>query len=103
MLVVSGFFRVTTNSKVFLRPSSAASAVEFVDWLLDGDGVTSRGSGSEWPAFRQIMLDRQRAANEVPGAWLAALSLVLSEPFVTFGKRFRKSLPRALPVLLKPT
>ena len=102
MPVIGGFIRLATNPRVFLQPSSAASAVDFVDWLLENDRVALHGGASEWPAFRRIVLERQLAANAVPDAWLAALSLGWSEPFVTFDKGFRKLLPRNLLVLLTP-
>lgn len=102
MPVVGGFLRLATHPRVFLTPSSAAHAIDFVDWLLENDRVGLHGGASEWPAFRRLMLERKLAANEVPDAWLAALSLGLSEPFVTFDKGFRKLLPRNLLVLLRP-
>ncbi len=100
MPVVSGFLRLVTHPKVFSEPSSSAQAVDFVDWLLEDGNVVLHGSASEWPAFRQLMLDKQLAANHVSDAWLAALSLSLSEPFATFDKGFRQLLPRSLLVLL---
>jgi uncharacterized protein len=58
------------------------------------------GQTSEWASFRALLLDKQLSANHVPDAHLAALSISLSEPFVTFDKGFRQLLPRSLLVLL---
>lgn len=103
MPVVSGFLRMVTHPKVFFAPSSSAQAVDFVDWLLEDASVVLHSSASEWPALRQLLLDKHLAANHVPDAWLAALSLSLSEPFATFDKGFRQLLPRSLLVLLPTT
>ncbi len=100
MQVVSGFLRLVTNAKIFPNPSSSNQAVDFVDWLLEDPHVSLLGQCSEWRDFRNLVLDKQLSANQVPHAHLAALSLSLSEPFVTFDKGFRQLLPRSLLVLL---
>lgn len=100
MQVISGFLRLVTNTKIFLNPSAGHQAVDFVDWLLENARVRLLGQTSEWASFRTIILDKQLSANQVPDAHLAALSLSLSEPFVTFDKGFRQLLPRSLLVLL---
>ena len=98
--VISGFLRLVTNTKIFLNPSAGHQAVDFVDWLLENAHVRLLGQTSEWASFRMLILDKQLSANQVPDAHLAALSLSLSEPFVTFDKGFRQLLPRSLLVLL---
>jgi uncharacterized protein len=100
MQVISGFLRLVTNAKIFLNPSAGHQAVDFVDWLLENEHVRLLGQTSEWTSFRSLVLDKQLSANQVPDAHLAALSLSLSEPFVTFDKGFRQLLPRSLLVLL---
>lgn len=100
MLVISGFLRLVTNAKIFPTPSSPLQAVDFVDWLLEDKQVRLLGLASEWAAFRGLVLEKQLSANAVPDAHLAALSLSLSEPFVTFDKGFRQLLPRSLLVVL---
>ncbi|WP_332775577.1 TA system VapC family ribonuclease toxin [Polaromonas sp.] len=100
MQVISGFLRLVTNTKIFPTPSPCTQAVDFVDWLLEDTHVRLLGQTSEWAHFRGLVLEKQLTANHVPDAWLAALSLSLSEPFVTFDKGFRQLLPRSLLVLL---
>jgi uncharacterized protein len=100
MQVISGFLRLVTNAKIFPAPSSPVQAVDFVDWLLADKQVRLLGPTSEWAAFRGLVLEKQLSANAMPDAHLAALSLSLSEPFVTFDKGFRQLLPRALLVVL---
>jgi toxin-antitoxin system PIN domain toxin len=100
--VISGFLRLVTHSKIFLAPSSATHAVDFVDWLLEDPHVQVPSAMSEWVNFRSLVLKKQLAANQIPDAHLAALSLSLSEPFVTFDKGFRQLLPPSLLVVLSP-
>jgi toxin-antitoxin system PIN domain toxin len=100
MLVISGFLRLVTNAKIFPVPSSRTRAVDFVDWLLEDAHVRLLGNTSEWVVFRRLILDKRLAANHIPDAHLAALSLSFSEPLVTFDKGFRQLLPRSLLVLL---
>lgn len=100
MQVISGFLRLVTNAKIFSVPSSSAQAVDFVDWLLEDTHVRLLGNTSEWVVFRRLILDKRLAANHIPDAHLAALSLSFSEPLVTFDKGFRQLLPRSLLVLL---
>ena len=100
MQVVSGFMRLVTNVKIFPLVASGAQAVGFIDWLLADPKVQLLDQSSEWPVFRQLVIDKQLTANHIPDAWLAALAISLSEPFVTFDKGFRQLLPRSLLVLL---
>ena len=100
MPVISGFVRLVTNAKIFPDASSSSHAIEFIDWLLDHSCVRVLSETSEWPEFRNLVLGKQLAGNHIPVAWLAALSLSLSENFVTFDKGFRQLLPRSLLHLL---
>ena len=97
---ISGFLRLVTNAKILSVPSSSAQAVDFVDWLLEDAQVRLLGNTSEWVVFRRLILDKRLAVNHIPNAHLAALSLSISEPLVTFDKGFRQLLPRSLLVLL---
>jgi uncharacterized protein len=100
MQVVSGFMRLVTNTRIFPVASSGAQAVEFIDWLLGSPKVQLLGNTAEWPVLRKLVVDKKLAANHIPDAWLASLSISLSEPFVTFDKGFRQLLPRSLLHLL---
>ena len=99
MQVISGFLRLVTNARIFPRPSATAQAVDFVDWLIEDAHVRLLGQTLEWTSFRSLIMAKQLRANQVPDAHLAALSVSLSEPFVTFDKGFRQLLPRSLLVI----
>ena len=98
--VVSSFLRLVTNGKIFTAPSPIEKAIDFADWLLEDPNVSLADSAKEWPHLRQLALDKHLAGNQIPDAHLAALSIALGEPFVTFDKGFRKLLPPSLLVLL---
>lgn len=100
MQVLAGFMRIVTNVRIFPDASSTHHALQFLDWLIDDARVSMMVQGSEWPEFRKLVHGRQLRANDVPDAWLAALSISFSEPLVTFDKGFRQLLPRSLLVLL---
>jgi uncharacterized protein len=100
MLDRSGFLRLLTHARIFLNPSKCEQAVDFVDWMLEDAQVRLLVQTSEWTNFRSWVLDKKLSANQVSDPHLAALSLSLSEPFVTFDKSFRQLLPRSLLVLL---
>ncbi len=103
MAVICGFLRLVTNARIFLNPTAAQRAVDFVDWLLESPSSRLIGESSEWTSLRSLVLGKNLMANQVPDAWLAALAISTGEPFVTFDKGFRLLLPRSLLVLLQPT
>lgn len=99
--VISSFLRLVTQPKIFPAPTPIERAVDFVDWLLEDPTVKLTGAGAEWIDMRILVLNKQLSANQIPDAQLAAMSIHLSEPFVTFDKGFRKMLPPSLLVVLR--
>ena len=99
--VISSFLRLVTQSKIFPTPTPIARAIDFVDWLLEDPKVQLANAGSEWTDMRSLVLKKQLSANQIPDAQLAAMSISLSEPFVTFDKGFRQLLPPSLLVVLR--
>jgi toxin-antitoxin system PIN domain toxin len=99
--VISSFFRLVTNVKVFPTPTPAGKAVDFVDWLLEDPKVELAAAGAEWADMRNMVLKKQLVANQIPDAQLAAMAINRSEPLVTFDKGFRQLLPPSLLVFLR--
>ena len=93
-IVVASFLRLATHPRVFVRPTSIADALDFVDALLEVPGVDMPVVGAEWPLLRQLCLDKKLKANDLPDAWLAAVVLHLGEHLVTFDADFKKLLRR---------
>ena len=101
-MVVASFLRLVTNSKIFVRPTPVEVAVGFLDALLAVPGVEMPPLGTEWPMLRQLCIERNLAANEIPDAWLAAAVIQLGEHLVTFDTDFKKLLRRAQVTVLLP-
>ncbi len=99
--VISSFLRLVTQPKIFPTPTPIERAVDFIDWLLLDPKVKLASAGAEWENIRKLVLKKQLSANQIPDAQLAALSIALSEPFVTFDKGFRQLLPPSLLVVLR--
>lgn len=100
MPVVAGFVRLVTNSRVFKTPTTPSDALACIKKLLEYPGVRWAHQSAEWDSFQALVSDKNLAGNDIPDAWLAALAISMSEPFVTFDKGFRRLLPRSLLVLL---
>ena len=93
-MVVASFLRLVTNSKIFNRPTPVEEAVKFLDALVAVPGVEMPALGAEWPMLRQLCIEKNLTANDVPDAWLAAAVMRLGEHLVTFDADFRKLLRR---------
>jgi len=93
-MVVAGFLRLVTHSKIFKHPTPVEEAVGFVDALLAVPGVELASLGAEWPMLRQLCIEKNLTANDVPDAWLAAAVIQLGEHLVTFDADFRRLLRR---------
>jgi len=93
-MVVASFLRLVTNSKIFNHPTPVEEAVGFLDALFAVPGVEMPSLGAEWPMLRQLCVEKNLTANDVPDAWLAAAVIQLGEHLVTFDADFRKLLRR---------
>ena len=101
-MVVASFLRLVTNPKIFVQPTPVEDATRFVDALVAVPGVEMPSLSAEWPIFRQLCLEKQLAANDIPDAWLAAAVIQLGEHLVTFDADFKKLLRRTLVTILGP-
>lgn len=101
-MVVAGFLRLVTNPKIFIQPTPMEDAMGFVDALIAVPGIDMPSLGAEWPIFRQLCVEKQLTANDIPDAWLAAAVIQLSEHLVTFDADFKKLLRRAQVTVLSP-
>ncbi len=93
-MVVASFLRLSTNSKIFVKPMSIQQSMAFLDALLAIPGVEIPVLGGEWPLFRQLCIEKQLLANDIPDAWLAAAAMYMGEHVVTFDAGFKKLLGR---------
>lgn len=93
-MVVASFLRLVTNPKIFVQPTPIQNALEFLDALFAVPGVEMPPLGAEWPTLRQLCMEKNLAANNIPDAWLAAAVIQLGEHLVTFDADFGALLRR---------
>ena len=99
-MVVASFLRLVTNPKIFVQPTPIEDAVGFLDALFIIPGVETPLLSAEWPILRQLCLDKNLAANDIPDAWLAAAVVELGEHLVTFDTDFKKLLKQTQVTIL---
>ena len=99
-LVVAGFLRIVTHPKIYAQPMPTPMAIDFLDAMFRIPGVDMPVLGSEWPILRQLCLDGDLSANQLPDAWLAAAVIELGEHLVTFDKGFKHLLKRSQVTIL---
>ncbi|MGA2552222.1 MAG: TA system VapC family ribonuclease toxin [Burkholderiaceae bacterium] len=93
-VVISGFLRLVTNSRVFVDPDRIDEAVGFVDAILETPGSEIRSSADEWPLLRNKLLDQRLEGNMITDAWIASAIEAHAEHLVTFDRDFIKLLPQ---------
>ena len=93
-MVATSFLRLVTNAKIFVQPTPVQDAVKFLDALLAVPGVEMPFLGTEWPILRQLCIEKELSANDIPDAWLASAVIQLGEHLVTFDTDFKKLLKR---------
>ena len=75
-LAVSGFLRIVTNPRIYQRPSRLATAVEFIDGLVEQPICIAVSAGpNHWPIFRRVLVAADARGNLVPDAHLAAIAI----------------------------
>lgn len=102
-VVIAGFLRQVTHSRIFRQPTPLEDAIAFLDALLAVPGVEIPSHGTEWPMLRQLCIEMKLVANAIPDAWLAAAVIQLGEHLVTFDADFRKLLRRTQLTILGTT
>ena len=91
--VMASFLRLVTNIRVFATPTQTHQAIAFLDALLDCPGIAILDTSSDWPAFRQLCLDKNLSANSVSDALIAATVVQNNEMLATFDRDFFSLLP----------
>ena len=99
--VMASFLRLVTNARVFATPAQTQQAVAFLDALLASPGVAILDRASNWPALRQLCLEKNLSANAIPDAMIAAAVVQNKEVLATFDRDFLRLLqPHQLQLLV---
>lgn len=90
-LVLSGFVRVATHPKVFIKPSSLADALEFTEQLRGQPNCVPVAPGRRhWEIFRALCVAAGAKGNLVPDAFLAALAIEAGCEWITTDRDFSR-------------
>lgn len=75
-LVLSGFIRVVTHPKVFVKPTPLADALAFTALLREQPNAVPVAPGPRhWEIFQRLCTASEVRGNLVPDAYLAALAI----------------------------
>ena len=91
--VIASFLRLVTNARVFATPAQTQQAITFLDALLASPGVAILDTSSNWPALRQLCLEKNLSANAIPDAMIVAAVVQNKEVLATFDRAFLRLLP----------
>ena len=90
-LVLSGFLRVVTHPKVFVRPSPLADAIEFCRQLRERPQCVRVAPGARhWAIFRSLCEGAATKGNLVADAYLAAMAIESGCEWVTTDRDFSR-------------
>ena len=98
--VVASYLRLVTHPKVFAQPTPIATAIAYIDALLQRPGVAMLTPQNEWGNLKQLCIDLNLRDNKIPDAWIAACVLERLETLATFDREFVRLLPAQRLVLL---
>ena len=90
-LVLSGFLRVVTHPRVFVKPTPLARALEFVEALGSAPNRVRLEPGAQhWGIFVRLCRESKVRGNLVPDAYLAALAIESGAEWVTTDRDFAR-------------
>ncbi|MBF0290360.1 MAG: type II toxin-antitoxin system VapC family toxin [SAR324 cluster bacterium] len=75
-IVLLGFLRITTNSRIMPNPLTHEQAIKLIDeWMLQSVVQIITPTKRHWTILQQLLLDMGAAANLTTDAHLAALAI----------------------------
>ena len=90
-IVLSGFLRIVTHPKVFMKPTPLVDALAFAAQLREPSTCVAVEPGSRhWDIFRRLCIDSDVRGNLVPDAYLAALAIESGCELVTTDRDFSR-------------
>jgi toxin-antitoxin system PIN domain toxin len=90
-IVESGFLRVATHPRVFVDPTPLPVALAFVEALRSSPAVIDvQPTPRHWAIFRGLLEQIGAKGNDVPDAFLAALSIDLGATWISADRGFAR-------------
>lgn len=83
-VVLTGFFRVVTNRRIFDQPATPAEAMDFIRALRAAPATTTPPTDGAWTTLPTLVdSDPMIRGNVVPDAWIAANAIALGARVAT--------------------
>jgi toxin-antitoxin system PIN domain toxin len=90
-LVLSGFLRVVTHSRIFTPPSDLASAFAFIDVIRGQPNAVQITPGQRhWEIFKNFCRSVNTKGNLIPDAYLAALAIESGNEWITTDRDYSR-------------
>jgi|SRR5215217_3200937 len=90
-LVLSGFMRLVTNSRVFQEPTSPEDALAYCDAIRSAPATISVRPGvRHWDIFAQLCRSVRARGNLIPDAFHAALAIETGATWISSDRDFAK-------------
>jgi toxin-antitoxin system PIN domain toxin len=90
-LVLSGFLRIVTHPKVFLRPTPLDVALEYVRAIRSRANAIPIVAGSRhWSIFENLCREVQAKGNLLPDAYFAALSIESGSEWISTDRDYAR-------------
>jgi len=90
-IVLSGFVRVVTNSRIYSPPTPLDRALEFCEFVRKGrDAVVVAPGPRHWEIFAGLCVATQAKAGLVADAYLAALAIESNCELITLDRDFAR-------------
>ena len=91
LLVLSAVVRITTNTRVFRKPSTIAEAFGFCEDLLGQPHCQIVEPGERhWDIFKQLCTETETRGPSITDAWFAALAIESGCEWVTFDRDYAR-------------
>ena len=94
-LVLSGFLRIVTHPRVFIRPSPPDEALKFANVIRSQPQCIPVSPGPRhWEIFTQLYRDAETLGNLIPDAYFAALAIDCE--WITLDRDFARFKPAGI-------
>ena len=90
-IVLSGFLRVVTHTKVFALPSPIGDALAFVETVLNRENAVIVEPGERhWQIFSKLCIQINARGNLIPDCYLAAIAIENGCTFATSDRDYTR-------------
>ena len=90
-LVLSGFLRIVTHPRVFIRPSPPDEALQFANVIRSQPQCIPVNPGPRhWEIFTRLYREAETMGNLIPDAYFAALAIESGCEWITLDRDFSR-------------